>query len=105
MLGWSALYDDIELNGGDWIFERTNRAGAFPPGTTAEVAWSNGVTWPATITGATVAWRIESENCTAAIIPDGTPFVIWMHYPNATTDSTDDYPWTRGRAYRTDMED
>lgn len=105
MLGWNTLYDDIELNGGDWIFERTNPKGPFPPETTAEVKWANGVTWNATIDGADMKWRIESEDCTAAIIPDGTGFVIWVHYPNSTTSTTDDYPWMRGRAYRTDLED
>ncbi|KHJ74645.1 hypothetical protein [Rhodococcus sp. Chr-9] len=72
---------------------------------TAEVKWQNGITWDAEISGADIKWRIESEECTPAIIPDGTPFVIWVHYPNNTTSTTDDYPWMRGRAYRTDMED
>ena len=59
MLGWSTLYDDIELNGGDWIFERTNSKGVFPSDTTAEVKWANGVTWDATIDGADMKWRIR----------------------------------------------
>lgn len=103
MLGWMPRYDEIALTGGDWIFERTNPAGAFPPETTAEVAWANGITWPAIIDGADIKWRIESDACTPEVIPDGTEFVIWVHYPNATTSTTDDYPWMRGRAYRTDQ--
>ncbi|MGX6513239.1 LtfC-like domain-containing protein [Rhodococcus sp. SJ-2] len=105
MLGWKPIYENICLNGGDWIFERTNPKGPFVPGMTAEVVWGNTVTWEGTVDGSTLSWRIESEACTPAIIPDGTPFVIWVHYPNNTTSTTDDYPWIRGRAYRTDMED
>lgn len=105
MLGWSPTYEDLELNGGDFIFSRTRKAGPFLPGTTAEIEWKNGVTWEATVDGDTVSWRVEAEDCTPEIIPDGTPFVMWIRYPNNVTETTDDYPWKRGRAYRSDMED
>lgn len=101
-LGWSPIYETIELTNGDWIFARTNPLGAIQPGTAAEIKWDNGVTWPGTVDGATVSWRIESTNCTAAIIPDGTPFEIFVRYPNSATSTTDDYVWMHGHAIRTD---
>lgn len=106
MLGWSTLYEDIELTGGDWVFERTNAAGPFPADTTAEVKWKNGVTWPATVDGATVRWLVESEDCTPEDVPHETPFAIWVHYLNPLDPAkTIDYPWIRGSAYRTDRFD
>lgn len=103
MINWSPKREDISLHGGDFIVERTKKTGPLPPGTTAEIEWSNAVTWPAVVDGSTVAWRIESEECTPEIIPDGTAFIIWIHYPNTNTDTTDDYPWIHGRARRTDQ--
>ncbi|MGF7125001.1 DUF7264 domain-containing protein [Rhodococcus sp. BE178] len=100
-LGWTPLDETIELTNGDWIFERTNEAGPIQPGTIIEIKWANGVTWPGTVDGATVKWRIESTACTAAIIPDGTAFEIMVRYPNAATSSTDDHVWMGGRAMRT----
>ncbi|ORL01577.1 LtfC-like domain-containing protein [Prescottella equi] len=102
-LGWSPIDETIELTNGDWIFERTNEAGAIPPDTVIEIKWANGVTWPGEIHGATVRWRVESTACTAALIPDGTAFEIFVRYPNDATSTTDDYVWMGGRALRTDF--
>lgn len=100
-MGWRPKRVDIELTSGDWIFSRTNTAGDFPPGTTAEIKWANGTTWPATIAGADISWRIEAAQ--AALIPDGTAFEIFIRYPNATVGggALDDYVWRIGRARRT----
>lgn len=101
-IGWQPHHENIILNGGDCIFSREDERGPLPPGTTAEVRWGNGVVWPGTIDGATASWRVEAEDCTAAIIPRHTPFSIMVAYPNAVTSTTDDYPLTSGRAVRTD---
>ncbi|MBF6363226.1 hypothetical protein IU447_24220 [Nocardia farcinica] len=93
-LGWTPLRYQINLTAGDWIFSRTNPDGVFPPGTAIEIKWGNGETWPGTVDGDTVSWRVESE--TVALVPQGTPFTIWVRYPNAVTSSTDDYPWVIG---------
>lgn len=45
--------------------------------------------------GATVSWREEAA--AVAAIPAGTPFVMWIHYPNTVTSTTDDYEWDQGR--------
>ncbi|WP_378735549.1 hypothetical protein [Nocardia brasiliensis] len=97
-MGWRAIRDDIELTRGDFIMSRTNTGGALPPGTSAEIVWANGQTWPATVDGATVAWRVEST--VVALVPAGTAFVLWIHYPNQITSTTDDYEWIKGVARR-----
>ncbi|OLL21267.1 hypothetical protein BKE56_015785 [Rhodococcus sp. M8] len=99
-MGWTPVRDDIVLTSGDWIFARENRSGDFPPGTTAEVKWANGTTWPATIDGAEISWRIEAAQ--AALIPDGTWFEIFVRYPNnlVSGGATDDHVWRFGRARR-----
>ena len=105
MLGWEPIYEDICLTGGDWIFSRTPYGGeTILAGTTAEVKWENAVTWDAIVSADEVGWRIAAEACTEAIIPHGTAYVVWIHYPNAVTSTQDDYPWMRGRAYRTDID-
>jgi len=96
-MGWKAFRDHINLNHGyDWIFSRTNEAGNFPPGTTIEIRWKTGQVWPATVEGDTASWRVEAE--TVLLVPDGTEFVIAVAYPNAATETTDDYPWIFGHA-------
>ncbi|OQQ28686.1 hypothetical protein A4U94_01165 [Prescottella equi] len=100
-LGWTPIDETIELTNGDWIFERTSKAGPIPPDTVIEIKWANGVTWPGVIVGATVRWRKEAAECSAAVIPDGTAFEIMVRYKNAATSSTDDYVWMGGRALRT----
>lgn len=102
-LGWSPICDDIELTRGDWILARTSRNG-LPPGTTAEIRWGNGVTWPATVDGSTVNWRIEQADCTAAIVPHGTAFEMRLSYPNPeAADGFDNYVWQHGYAYRNEL--
>ncbi|WP_280193543.1 DUF7264 domain-containing protein [Nocardia farcinica] len=96
-LGWSPHRNHINLyTGADWILERTNPDGIFPPGTSIEIKWENGQTWPGSIDGDTVSWRVESA--TVALVPDQTEFTIWVRYPNAETSTTDDYPWIIGAA-------
>ncbi|WP_280393364.1 DUF7264 domain-containing protein [Nocardia wallacei] len=90
----------LSLNKGDFIYSRTSPT-ALPVGTTAEIIWENGVNWPATVTGNTISWRIESEDCTAAIIPHGTAFDMLIHYPNGATSTDDDFHWKTGTAHRT----
>lgn len=103
-MGWTPIQEDIVLTGGDWIYERTNKNG-FPPDTTAEVMWANDVTWPATLDGNTIGWRLEKANCTAEIIPNGTPFEMHIHYPNPeAADGFDDYVWKQGYATRTELQ-
>lgn len=98
-LGWKPIFDVIELTRGDWIFERANPAGAFPPDTTARVEWANGQNWDGSISGNVVSWRVESA--VADLVQDNTEFTIWVRYPNGDTGTTDDYPWINGRARRT----
>jgi|GEM_PF-3184084 len=98
-LGWKPIFDVIELTRGDWIFERSNPAGPFPPATTARVEWASGQNWDGAIAGNVVSWRVESAE--ADLIADNTDFTIWVRYPNGVTETTDDYPWIYGRARRT----
>ncbi|NKV10952.1 hypothetical protein GS909_07920 [Rhodococcus hoagii] len=100
-LGWTPIDETIELTNGDWIFERTNRAGGIPPDTVIEIVWANGVTWPGDIEGATVRWRKEAAECSATVIPHGTAFEILVRYPNEATGTTDDYVWMGGWSIRT----
>ncbi|WP_280441183.1 DUF7264 domain-containing protein [Nocardia brasiliensis] len=97
-IGWRTIRDDIDLTRGDFIASRTNPGGALPPGTTAEIVWATGQTWPATVEGATVSWRVEST--AVAAIAAGTAFVMWIHYPNQIASTTDDYEWIKGVARR-----
>ncbi|MEU0871664.1 LtfC-like domain-containing protein [Nocardia brasiliensis] len=97
-IGWRTIRDDIELTAGDFIASRTNSGGPLIPGTTAEIVWENGQTWNAIVSGATVSWRVEAA--TVALVPAGTKFVIWIHYPNSVTSTTDDYEWIKGVARR-----
>ncbi len=100
-IGWRAIRDDIDLTKGDFIMSRTNPAGVLPPGTTAEIVWAttpSPTTWTATVDGATVAWRQEAA--AVATIPAGTAYVMWIHYPNTVTGTTDDYEWMKGVARR-----
>src|SRR5690606_36670621 len=78
------------------VSSRTDGAGRFPPGTTIEIRWKTGQVWPATVEGDTASWRVEAE--TVLLVPDGTEFVIAVAYPNAATETTDDYPWILGHA-------
>ncbi|WP_433592330.1 LtfC-like domain-containing protein [Nocardia sp. CA-145437] len=101
-IGWRAIRDDIELTNGDFIASRTRPGGVpLPAGTTAEIKWATSpspTTWAATIDGATVSWRVEAAG--VAAIPAGTKFVMWIHYPNTVTGTTDDYEWVIGVARR-----
>lgn len=100
-IGWRAIRDDIDLTAGDFIISRTKPDGPLIPGTTAEIVWATSptpITWTATVSGATVSWRVEAAG--VALIPAGTKFVMWIHYPNALTGTTDDYEWVKGVARR-----
>lgn len=99
-IGWRAIQDDIELTNGDFIASRTRPGGALPPGTTAEIVWhtETPINWAATIDGATVSWRVEAED--VAAVPAGTRFTMWIHYPNAALETTDDFEWIKGVARR-----
>lgn len=100
-IGWRPIQDNIDLSNGDFIVERTHPGGPLPPGTTAEIVWAispTPITWTATVEGDTVSW-LEQQTA-VALIPAGTPFVMWIHYPNSETSGTDDYEWVRGVARR-----
>lgn len=100
-IGWRAIRDNIELTAGDFIVSRTHPGGELPPGTTAEIVWATDpspTTWEATVDGDTVSWH--EEQAAVALIPAGTAFVMWIHYPNAETAGTDDYEWVKGVARR-----
>ncbi|WP_154606675.1 LtfC-like domain-containing protein [Rhodococcus sp. AQ5-07] len=101
-MGWIPQFDTIELNEGDWLFERTRDEGPFPAGTIAEIKWANGTTWAGEITADRIAWRIESA--IVATIHDRTTFTAWVRYPNGNTGTTDDYPWIVGYAQRSPTE-
>lgn len=98
MIGWNPVVDDIRLTRGDFIMSRTNPLGPLPAGTTAEIEWATGEIWAATILGATVSWRIESEEVDE--IDTGTAFTVWVRYPNDATETTDDYEWIVGYGRR-----
>lgn len=98
MLGWNVLYEDIELNRGDWILELESDRGVLPAGTTATVEWATGEVWPATIDGALAKWRVEYE--THRTIHNGTAFVVMVRYPNEPADSIDDFEFMAGVAWR-----
>ncbi|NKZ93685.1 hypothetical protein GS966_28460 [Rhodococcus hoagii] len=91
-LGWTPIDETIELTNGDWIFERTNRAGGIPPDTAIEIVGRT-ASRAGEIEGATVRWRKEAAECSAAVIPHGTAFEILVRYPNEATGTTDDYVW------------
>lgn len=100
-IGWRTIRDDIELTAGDFIASRTNPAGPLIPGTTAEIVWATTptpTTWAATIDGATVSWLVQQA--AVALIPAGTKFTLWIHYPNAVSGTPDDYEWIKGVARR-----
>ncbi|WP_280442217.1 DUF7264 domain-containing protein [Nocardia brasiliensis] len=100
-IGWRAIRDDIELTNGDFIVTLTHPGGVLPPGTTAEIVWQTTptpTTWPATVEGATVSWRVQQPQ--VAAIAAGTRFTRWIHYPNPATGTTDDYEWAIGVARR-----
>jgi hypothetical protein len=93
----------IELNLGDFVFSRTSPK-PLPPGTTAEIVWAietegEPLTWPAQVVGNTVSWRVQSEQCTAAIVPHGTAYDMFIHYPT-DGESLEDFHWKTGRADR-----
>lgn len=101
MINWDPIQENIRLSNGDLIFSLTNPGGPLPVGTTAEIVWGtlpNPTTHAGTVDGDTVSWRVESEDLAA--IAHGTPFVIWIHYPNGDTGTTDDYEWYVGHAQR-----
>ncbi|MEU1526341.1 hypothetical protein ABZ413_29510 [Nocardia rhamnosiphila] len=101
-IGWTPSYEPLNLNRGDFIYSRTSPR-LLPAGTTAEIKWANGVTWPAIVVDSTVSWRVESENCTAAIIPHGTSYDMFIRYPNPDTETEDDFHWKYGRADRSPL--
>lgn len=100
---WVPDLVDIELTHGDWIWERTS-PDPLPAGTTAWIVWETDptVTWNAVVDGDTVTFRQDKATTTAAIIPGGTVYEMWLSYPNdeSPTDP-DEYVWRRGRARRT----
>jgi hypothetical protein len=101
MLNWRALHEDINLGQGDFIVSRVNPRGPLPAGASAEIVWDTTptpTTWTGTVDGDTVSWREEKED--VADIDHGTPFTIWLHYPNAITETDDDYEWIIGRGVR-----
>lgn len=99
-IGWLPKQELISLNLGDFIYKRTSPK-PLPVGTTAEIQWANDITWSATVDGNTVSWRVESTACTAAIIPHGTGFDMFIRYPNGDTGTDDDFHWKTGTAHRT----
>lgn len=98
-IGWTAEFHIINLNtGGVFIFERTVKGAVIPPDTTAEFEWDNGKTWPGTVDGQTISWRITADQI--ALIPHLTTYTIWITYPNGNAPQPDRYPWYRGYGER-----
>lgn len=102
-IGWTPTYEDLRLNKGDFIYSRS-RGSLLPAGTTAEIIWANAVTWPATVEGDTVAWRVEAEDCGPDVIPHDTAYDMFIRYPNPDTETTDDFHWKHGRAWRAPLD-
>jgi len=103
MAGWKPIFEILDLNKGDFIYERTARAGV-PADSTAQIIWANDVTWDATVEGNTVSWRVEAEDCGPDVIPHGTAYDMFIRYPNPDTESENDFHWKTGRAHRTPQD-
>lgn len=99
MTSWKPIYETLNLNKGDFLYQRSH-TGTLPEGTAAEIVWANGVTWPASVAGNTVSWRVESEDCGPEVIPHGTRYDMLIRYPNPDTGTADDFHWKTGRAHR-----
>lgn len=103
MAGWKPILEVIELTKGyDWIFSRDRDEGPIPAGTVIEIIWATGQVWPASISGATASWRVESD--VADLIADNTEYTTAVRYPNGNTSTTDDYPWKIGRCRRNQIK-
>lgn len=106
MSNWEPVYEILYLTHGDFIYSKTAPF-TLPPGTTAEIVWKldTPVTWDASVDDSTITWRIESEDCDAATIPQRTRFEMWLHYPNEETETADDIVWKLGHAQRTPIDE
>lgn len=99
MAGWQPIYETIDLTKGyDWLYSRERKEGVIPTDTVIEIRWATGQVWPATISGATASWRIESE--VADLIPADTEYTTAVRYPNGNTSTFDDYAWKIGHCRR-----
>ena len=103
-LGFTPTSAPIVLSeGGDFLFSVNLTGGAtLPPGTTARIVWKNSANsvWNAVVEGGSVIWQIQSSQTTAAIIPNGTKYSLFVSYPDGV--QTDDYLWYTGWARRVD---
>lgn len=101
-IGWTPIYEPLNLNRGDFIYSRTSPR-TLPAGTTAQIIWANSVTWNATVEENTVAWRVEAEDCASDVIPHGIAYDMFIRYPNPDTETFDDFHWKYGRAERSPL--
>jgi hypothetical protein len=103
-LGFTPTSASIVLSeGADFLFSVNLTGGAtFPPGTTAWIAWKNTANsvWNAVVEGGSCIWDIQSAQTTAAIVPNGTKYSLFVSYPDGV--QRDDYLWYTGWARRVD---
>lgn len=97
-LGWRPIPTTIFLSkDADYVDVFERKSGDWPSGTFVRIYWNAGATWPGTIAGNRVSWKVEAAD--AALIPHGTSFEIRVSYPDGGEYS--DYTWFVGKARRT----
>lgn len=93
----------VVSEGADFLFSISLSDGlVFPTGTTARIVWKNTANsvWPTEAVGGVVAWRVQSDFTTKAIIPNGTKYSLYISYPDGTL--REDYLWYTGYSRRVD---
>lgn len=85
----------------DFIHEEEHPSGQWPSGTSARIAFEGGPVWSAAIDGRVIRWRVESTDTTAALIPNGRKYRVYLTIPR-DDGLTDDWLWFTGQVKRTD---
>ena len=102
-IGFTPAFAPIILSqGADFNFSLSIDPAVFPSGTNVWIAWSNQANsiWTAVVSGGTASWLRQSTETTAAVIPFGTAYHLYVSYPGGA--STLDYLWYYGWARRTE---
>lgn len=87
--------------GQDFLHEEEHETGQWPSGTSARISFTGGPVWSGVIEGRFIRWRVEATGTTAALVPHGTKYRVFLTIPR-DGGLTDDWVWFSGQVQRTD---
>lgn len=103
VIGFAPIWAPIVLSeGADFIFTLSISPAQYPANTVVSINWQNATqdVWTAATSGSSASWVVQSTATAAAQVPDGTPYRLYISYPDGA--GSDDFLWYYGHARRTE---